>query len=229
MTWLRTVLAVLLLALPCAGAWTNDQKGWALGTSGILTQMGGWSHEVLFDTEPSPSGEESARNLLAYGGFDIHSKAQLLEAIHSLLADEGDRVRIVWNYSRAVNLARWGYGATMLSEDEAWSIIMPAAQRLQLTVGSWQELGLDYLNARTAWYTHEDASRRRAENAYRELLTDPGSPWRKYPWNLDLGNGQHVAASAVKTAWVYIAAHPGGLMCVKLGIPDHANQERYET
>jgi Protein of unknown function (DUF1266) len=229
MTKFRILPAVLLLALPCAAAWTRDQKGWALGTSGILTQMGDERHDVLYGNAPSAAAELEARGLLAQGGWHIQSKAELLDTIHSLLSQEGDRVLIVWNYSRAVNLARWGYGATLLSEDEAWDIIMPAAQRLQLTVGSWQELGLAYLNGRTRWYTREDASRRWAENAYRTLLTRLDSPWRKYAWNLDLGNGQHVAPSSVKTAWIYVAAHPAGLMCVTLGIPDHANEERYET
>jgi len=228
MTRLRIWPTFLLLALPCAGAWSSDQKGWALGTSGILNQMGYEPHDVLYDKAPSPAAEREARRLLA-SWWDIHTKADLLSTIHELTSEQGDRVLIVWNYSRAVNIARWGYGATLLSEDEAWGVIMPMAQRLQLTAGSWQELGLDYLNGRTRWYTREDRSRRWAEESYRNLLTEPGSPWRKYPWNLDLGNGEHVPASVVKTAWVVIAAHPSGLMCVRLHLPDHAGQAEYDT
>ena len=228
MTRLRTLLAFVILALPCAGAWSSEQKGWALGTGGILTQMGYERHDVLYDNAPSPAAEREGRSQLA-SWWDVHTKAELLSTIHSLLSEQGDRVLIVWNYSRAVRVARWGYAAKLLSEDEAWNIIMPMAQRLQLTVGSWQELGLDYLNGRTRWYTREDVSRRWAENAYRVLLTNPESPWRKYPWNLDLGNGQHVPASAVKTAWIEIAAHPAGLMCVRLQIPDHAGQDEYDS
>ena len=228
MTLIRTLLTVLLLALPSAAAWTREQKGWALGTAGILRQMGTAQHDVIFWTEQSPAAEREARSLLA-SWWGVHTKAELLSTIDSLLRDEGDRVHIVWNYSRAVNVARWGYGATLLSEDETWNIIVPAAQRLQLAFASWQELGLAYLTARTLWYTEEDTSRREAEHAYRVLLTDPNSPWRKYPWSLDLGNGQRVAASAVKIAWIEIAAHPAGLMCVRLGIPDHSSQEPYDS
>jgi hypothetical protein len=228
MTLIRTLLTVLLLALPSAAAWTREQKGWALGTSGILTQMGTARHDVIYWTEQSPAAEREARSLLA-SWWDVHTKAELLSTIDSLLKDEGDRVHIVWNYSRAINVARWGYGATLLSEDETWNIIVPAAQRLQLSFGSWQELGLAYLEGRRRWYTEEDRSRRQGENAYRVLLTDPNSPWRKYPWNLDLGNGQHVPASAVKTAWIEIAVHPAGLICVTLCVPDHAGKAPYDS
>ncbi|HSR08701.1 MAG TPA: DUF1266 domain-containing protein [Bryobacteraceae bacterium] len=228
MTRLRISLAVLLVALPCAAAWSGDQKGWALGTGGILTQMGYERHDVLYGNAPSAAAEWEARSLLA-SWWEVHTKAELLSTIHSLLSAEGDRVLIVWNYSRAVRVARWGYGATLLSEDEAWDIIVPAAQRLQMMAGSWQELGLDYLNGRTRWYTREDVSRRWAENAYRVLLTNPESPWRKYPWNLDLGNGQHVPDSSIKIAWIEIAAHPAGLMCVRLQIPDHPGQDEYDS
>jgi hypothetical protein len=33
----------------------------------------------------------------------------------------------------------------------------------------------------------------------------------------------------VKTAWVLIAAHPGGLMCVRLHLPDHAGPGEYDA
>jgi hypothetical protein len=190
--------------------------------------MGNSRHDVLFRMEQSPATEQEARNLLA-GWWGVHTRTELLGTIDSLLKDDGDPVHIVWNYSRAVNVARWGYGATLLTEDETWSIIVPAAQRLQLTFGSWQELGIAYLAARRRWYTEEDSSRRHAEYAYRVLLTDPNGPWRKYPWNLDLGNGQHIPPSAEKTAWIEIAAHPQGVICVRLGIPDHSSEEPYDS
>jgi len=190
--------------------------------------MGNSRHDVLFRTEQSPAAEQEARSLLA-GWWGVHTRAELPSTIDSLLKDDGDRVHIVWNYSRAVNVARWAYGATLLSEDETWNIIVPAAQRLQLTFGSWQELGLAYLAARRRWYTEEDSSRRHAEYAYRAMVMDPNSPWRKYAWNLDLGNGKRVSASAEKTAVIEIAAHPKGLICVRLGIPDHVSEEPYDS
>jgi len=228
MTLNRASLTILFLAVPCAAAWNSEQKGWSLATSGIVTQLSNLPQGLLFRTEQSPATEEEARNLLA-GPWRIRTRDELLSTIDSLLQDHGNRMELAWNYSRAVNLARWGYGANFLSEDETWNLIVPAAQRLQLSFGSWQELGLAYLNARSRWYTNEDTSRRAAEYAYRVLLTDPAGPWRKYPWNLDLGNGQHVPPSAVKTAWLEIAAHPAGLICVRLGVPDHTAAERYDS
>ena len=94
MTRLRTVLAFVILGLPCAGAWTSDQKGWALGTGGILTQMGYERHDVLYDNAPSPAAEREGRSQLA-AWRDVHTKAELLSTIHSLLSEQGDRVLIV--------------------------------------------------------------------------------------------------------------------------------------
>src|SRR4051812_16568100 len=138
-------------------------------------------------------------------------------------------MRVGWNYTRAVNLARWGYAASYLQEQQAWEIIMPAAARLQHTFSSWQELGQTYLAARTKWFASDVYSRRQAEWAYRELFGDINSPWRKYPWNLNLGNGQVVPPSVEKTGWPFLAAHPEGLMCARIIVPNHDDQRSYLT
>lgn len=223
---IRTIFVVLLFSPFAAGDWSAEQKGWALGTSAILTHMSNSRHDVLFGTEQSPAVKRAALFSL-HASWGIHTRDELLNTIGRLLQNDTDRERVGWNYPRAVNLARWGYGATFLSEKEAWNIIVPAAQRLQLTFGSWQELGAEYLAARARWFADDLPSRRQAGNAYRAVVMDPYGPWRKYPWNLDLGNDKHVPPSVDKTAWMEIAAHPAGLMCVRLGVPDHSAAESY--
>ncbi len=39
----------------------------------------------------------------------------------------------------------------------------------------------------------------------------------------------HVPPSKDKTAWLVIAAHPAGLICVRLGVPDHSSEEPYAS
>jgi hypothetical protein len=116
MTLIRTLLTVLLLALPSAAAWTREQKGWALGTAGILRQMGTAQHDVIFWTEQSPAAEREARSLLA-SWWGASYEAELLSTIDSLLKDEGD-VHIVWSI-RAQSMWRDGVWRDALSEDEA--------------------------------------------------------------------------------------------------------------
>jgi hypothetical protein len=222
MVEMRVLLAGLFLTLPCAAEWTQVQREWALGTSALLNQLNGDRFDLLAGAE-SPA-EVALRDLdFLARVWGINSREQLIQTIESLLADRADRMRIGWNHPRAVNLARWGYAVGYLREDEAWAIIMPAAQRLQQTFTSWQEMGEVYLEARQKLFSNRPQDRREAEHAYRVVVLNAAGPWRKYPWNLDLGSGRPIQASMEKTAWVTIAPHPEGLICVRLGVPDHTD------
>jgi len=152
----------------------------------------------------------------------------LLERRILPLRDDGESARIGWNYPQAINLARLGYGAGYLQEDEAWNVITPAAERLQKTFSSWQELGAYYVSAWIKWHWSGQGDLRQTEYAYRMLLSDQDSPWRKYPWNLDLGNGYRAPPSVQKTAQLELAAHPEGLICVRITVPDHQDEVLYE-
>lgn len=92
-----------------------------------------------------------------------------------------------WDYGRYVALARWGYFVGYLTEEEAWGRIMPAAHQLQRAFDSWKELGENYLIGREFWSLEE--TRRNGQlyrDIYAKLMDDPGSPWNRYPWQLDL-------------------------------------------
>jgi len=222
----RIVLAALCVALPAAAERTQSQKEWALGAGGILNQMWDARHDLLSGAVGDISDNRREALDRTWG---VKSREQLLSVFQQLIQDDSDRIKIGWNFPRLINLARWGYAAGYLKEDEAWDFIMPAAERIQKTFSSWQEMGQVYLDARARLYSNSLGSRRQAEYAYRELLRDPASPWRKYPWNLDLGNGYVAPPSIDKSAWLELAAHPDGLICVRLTVPDHRDELEYET
>jgi uncharacterized protein DUF1266 len=247
MAVLRISIAGLLLALRCWSQPSQAQKEWALATSGVLNELDHRRHDVLGERTAAGIGEDQ-RILINYWG--VRSRDDLLDRIESLYQDRktkleagpveregryrihayGDpktKLDAGWDYPRAIMLARWGYTVGYLTEDEAWKFIWPLAQRLQRTFSSWQELGAAYLTARQAWYASEARDRRFAEYAYMTLVTTSSSPWRKYPWNLDLGNGRPVPPSGDKTATLTIAAHPGGLICERLTIPDRASSASF--
>jgi hypothetical protein len=229
----RTLLAAVCLTLPIAAQppqaqqATQAQKEWFLGAGAMVAQIDGDRLDLLGGTNNIAEVAAARRQTLLVV-WEIRSRQDLLEEIENLLHDDRDLSRIGWNYPRAINLARFGYAAGYLQEDEAWGFIVPAAERLQKTFSSWQELGQVYLEARAKWYSSRVAYRRQAEYAYRVLLTDQDSPWRKYPWNLDLGNGYQAAPSIDKTAWIELAAHPEGLMCVRITVPEHRDELQYE-
>ena len=79
------------------------------------------------------------------------------------------------------------------------------------------------MTARQTLYTSEPQDRKYAEFAYMTLVTTPSSPWRKFPWNLDLESGPPVPPSRDKTATLTIASHPNGLICQRLTIPDRVS------
>ncbi len=100
----------------------------------------------------------------------------------------GRKSLLGWDYARYVALCRWGYFLGYLTEDEAWERIMPVAAMLQETFESWKDLGENYLIGREFWslsQTKRDGQLYR--DAYQRLLTDPASPWIRYPWNTELG------------------------------------------
>jgi len=224
MPLLRISFVGLLVTLGCSAEPNSAQKEWALATSGILNELGARRHDVL--GERTKAGIESdQRILIEYWG--VYSRTDLLNRIASLRQDRKNKLQAGWDYPRAIMLARWGYTVGFLTEDEAWSFIWPLAQRLQRTFSSWQELGAAYLTARQTWYASQAQDRKFAEYAYMKLVTTSTSPWRKYPWNLDLGNEPPVPPSRDKSAILTIAAHPSGLICTRLEIPDRVSRASF--
>ena len=218
----RIVLTALLAMIPCAAQWTKEQQEWALGTSALLTQMADQRHEFLAGAKNPSDLRDSDREAL-FRTWGIDSREGLLDIVRSLIAEDADSTQVGWNYPRAVNLARWGYASGYLQEEDAWAIIMPAAQKLQQTFSSWQELGEVYLNARRSRYSDRIEDRRQVEYAYRMLELDPDSPWRRYAWNLDIGGGKPIPPSVEKSAFMTIAVHQNGLLCVRLNVPNHTD------
>ncbi|WP_435237274.1 DUF1266 domain-containing protein [Psychromonas sp. PT13] len=74
-----------------------------------------------------------------------------------------------------------------MTEDEAWTLIMPVAQSLQYTFDSWEDLGLNHVIGGQFWSLEQSKARGGVtEKAYQYLLTDAASPWLTIPWILDL-------------------------------------------
>jgi hypothetical protein len=99
----------------------------------------------------------------------------------------GDKSILAWDYDRYISLCGWGYVMGYLSEEEAWEMIMPVAVMLQEKFDSWEDLGSNHLLGRNFWSLEQTKKHGvLTHRAYEKLCTDPASPWRRIPWNLDL-------------------------------------------
>jgi hypothetical protein len=95
----------------------------------------------------------------------------------------GARSLLAWDMVRLVTIAGWGHVTGMITEDEAWSYVLAAAQAVQRAHASWEDLGGQHLLGRAYWAGEADE---RYAICFRRMLDTPTSPWRILPWNTDL-------------------------------------------
>jgi hypothetical protein len=134
-----------------------------------------------------PEEEQSFRKLAATiaAGAPVAGdvSAEDVAFVRTYAQSLGPRGLLADDLCRLVYVAGNGYVAGYLSEAEAWGWALAAAHRLQAAYASWEELGQHYLLGVT-WRRGRDED---LEQSYRELLADPGSPWRAVPWGTPLG------------------------------------------
>ncbi len=97
----------------------------------------------------------------------------------------GRKSLLAWDICRYIQVAGLGYISGYLTEEEAWTRIMPAAKILQDNFDSWSDMGDNYLMGRYYWAGERND---RLDYIY-SLLTnekDGHSPWNKYDWKTDL-------------------------------------------
>ena len=75
--------------------------------------------------------------------YGVQSRQELIESIQGFI--QSSRSTPGYNVFRSVFLARAGYGAGFLSEDESWRWAFFAGQRAQQIYGQWEEYGQGYL------------------------------------------------------------------------------------
>lgn len=114
----------------------------------------------------------------------LDDRVRLLEQHFQRL---GPKSLLGWDLTRYIALCRWGYLVGYLDEAEAWRLIIPAAQRLQGTFASWDDLGENYLIGRHFWSPDENRQNGHLHrDMFRRLLESPDSPWNRFPWNTRL-------------------------------------------
>lgn len=164
----------------------TDNQRWALAASAQLTAINGDSHDTL---NPNPVQDSSDWGMALERWWGVSSHDETIEQLQDLKRSghrEGFRAQVghevlAWDLVRLINVARWGYAARYLQEDEAWSYILDAAAELHKAYGSWEELASDYVLGHDVWAGEPDA---RFNQVTADLLDPnrPGSPWNRVAW-----------------------------------------------
>jgi hypothetical protein len=167
---------------------------WGIRTKKELIDILSWleteGHRKSFDrvAKTVANLNDEQFNALVSAVSKNKQKTQEFLVVRKYAGQLGNKSILGWDYSRYINLCRWGYTIGLISEQEAWEKIMPIARKLQNTFDSWEDLGCNYLIGRQFWsYKETVRDSYLYEDAVQRLLDMPSSPWNKYPWNMDLG------------------------------------------
>ncbi len=130
---------------------------------------------------------EQRRGLVAQRlqDFRLNQKIAVVELHYERLGPTGI---VGWDLARFLSLCRWGYAAGYLTEGEAWDRMIPIARILRYTFASWRELAENFLIGRQFWDPDEHVLTGHSyRNALDRLLSEPDSPWKRVPWDVDFG------------------------------------------
>ena len=164
--------------------WGISSRDELLGALSWIEQGG---HRQLFSALGARTAAASPEELKAALSHFNAENANSVRVAHRYYGKYSNQSITGWDYGRYINLCRWAVSAGYLSEEEAWPRVMYAAAVLQQNFGSWSEFGENYLVGREFWSLHQTGVDGQAMRAvYQRLLSDPGSPWNRIPWNLPL-------------------------------------------
>jgi len=162
--------------------WDVADRASAAGAISSLREQGHREEfDIMLKDISTMDGAGFARLLAEYTQDQELQKR--LRLVYAQKDADGKKSIIAWDYCRLIYLAECSYRAGYLTEQEAWKEIMPAAEIIQSTFSTWQEMGENYLLGRRFW---SGASEPRMVVANRFLLTEAKSPWVTLAWNLPL-------------------------------------------
>jgi hypothetical protein len=90
----------------------------------------------------------------------------------------------VYDWGRAVNLARWGLRAGYCDRTEAENVVLRVGELCAAHYGSWADLSAGFALGRLLFFDDEDFPVHyvTVREAHRKLLDEADSPYRTLPW-----------------------------------------------
>ena len=89
---------------------------------------------------------------------------------------------IAWDLVRVINVGRWAYLCSYITEDEMWQIMQLTVNTAMQQFSSWKEYGLSFVLGRGVWHGDSDDSET-AHEIVSTLLEREESPWKQFMWN----------------------------------------------
>lgn len=114
---------------------------------------------------------------------EIKSMYDIAKLVHEKV---GSKSLLAWDYGHIINVSRFSYTLGYITEEEAWTYMVPAAMTIQKTYGSWEEFGTHYILGRAYWM--RDMNTNIAQESILKYLLNPvnKTPWTTIDWKTDL-------------------------------------------
>lgn len=109
-------------------------------------------------------------------GSSVDNLEYLIQSVDTYGTNIEKNDFLAWDYIRAIHLLWWGYVAEFLTEDEAFDMMKPFAQKLQEQFDSWDEMSANYMAGRGYW-DYDKIDQQFLEKDRQALLHDTESPW----------------------------------------------------
>ena len=134
--------------------------------------------QLLGDQHPGDAIEQVHKN----GTID-DGQLNRIRLIRRYQESFGTQGLLGWDLARVVALARWGYDAGYLAEEEAWEYVEDTAKSLISVFSSWEEFGANYVLGRIFWaaYNGNEDKYLYESTLYYWNLIDNG-PWGRIFW-----------------------------------------------
>ncbi len=114
----------------------------------------------------------------------LHSSLILVKNYRRRLRKGGIRA---WDDGRYISLCRWGATSGYITEDEAWSLMIPIGQQIQCSFKDWYSFGISYIAGRQYWRSQLSQEHAKTQMEYfYTLFHEQYSPWRVIAWNTEL-------------------------------------------
>ena len=90
-----------------------------------------------------------------------------------------------YDFGRAVNMARWGFGAGFCDARAAESVVLRAGQLTRQYYATWSDFGAGYALGRVLRFDNEEYGHMYDSvlGPHRMLTYDQASPWRHIPFS----------------------------------------------
>lgn len=166
--------------------WGIDSKSKLLSTlEWLLTDGHGvdfLKDRYLISTLSEVAQNDYIENL--YKKSSEYVQSQLVKIYNKSLPQAGV---LAWDYGRYVFLCRCAAATNLISEEEAWELMLKVAKLAQKAYSSWREYGLAYIAGRQTWLTNisSDSAEDQLERI-KPLIIDKNSPWNILDWNVSL-------------------------------------------